>query len=254
MRKERKTQCYLTLINVKTVTCSFVLFFSRLSCELLHYNCSFQRIKRWDLKFIWKAVLNDVSFQTGKKKKGEPVLCAETDPEYREFCLVPNAGHLAHWPTLSPHRPLVLGWGTQKGSASGTSFTPGCPGPSQNAEAFLKFFNVSTGSPGPHQDWQCHLGGNTSQPGQRSVSLHPSTHSLTLDPVCDVPTSFRGSGLILQEEWTSELTTFAGWWNISFMVWPLAKEPNLWCRDSLLTGYKRWSGLWDAGQNAPTQL
>ena len=74
--------------------------------------------------------------------------------------------------------------------------------------------------------------------------------ALTLDPVCDVPTSFK----VLQDScswrhspwpwpgllpggWTSELTTFAGWWNISFMrLWPLPKGLTLWCE----MAYSHW--------------
>lgn len=78
MRKERKTQCYLTLINVKkTVTCSFCLFFSRLSCELLHYNCSFQRIKkvRFEIHLKGSAQWCELPNRKKKKKRRTSTLC-----------------------------------------------------------------------------------------------------------------------------------------------------------------------------------
>ena len=161
MRKERKTQCYLTLINVKkTVTCSFCLFFGRLSCELLHYNCSFQRIKKVRFEIHLKGSAQWCELPN-RKKKGEPVLCAETDPEYRVLQVFGAHawGHLAHWPTLSPHRLLVLGWtGAQEGSASGKSFTLAALGHLRNAGLSSKVL-MFLGSPGTHRDWQCHLGG-----------------------------------------------------------------------------------------------
>lgn len=147
MRKERKTQCYLTLINVKkTVTCSFCLFFSRLSCELLHYNCSFQRIKKVRFEIHLKGSAQWCELPNRKKKKkGEPVLCAETDPEYRVLQVF--GAHA--WPpgTLTNALPTPATGLRMNRSPERLSFRKifhsGCPGPSQECRAFLNIFNVS---------------------------------------------------------------------------------------------------------------
>lgn len=162
----------------KTVTCSFCLFFSRLSCELLHYNCSFQRIKKVRFEIHLKGSAQWCELPNRKKKKKESQYFVLKQIQSTEFykCLVPMPGHLAHWPTLSPHQPLVLGWtGTQKGSALGKSFTLAALGHLRNAGLSSNFL-MFLGSPGTHQDWQCHLGGTS--PTWTKVCQSPSFKAL----------------------------------------------------------------------------
>ena len=104
MRKERKTQCYLTLINVKkTVTCSFCLFFGRLSCELLHYNCSFQRIKKVRFEIHLKGSAQWCELPNRKKKENQYFVLKQIQSTEFYKCLVPMPGATWHIDQPSPH-------------------------------------------------------------------------------------------------------------------------------------------------------
>lgn len=145
MRKERKTQCYLTLINVKkTVTCSFCLFFGRLSCELLHYNCSFQRIKKVRFEIHLKGSAQWCELPNRKKRRTSTLCWNRSRVQSSTSVWCPCLGPPGTLTNPLPTPATGLGMNRSTGRLSFRKiFHSGCPGPSQECRAFLKSFNVS---------------------------------------------------------------------------------------------------------------